>query len=194
MSLLTRKKMIYKESGNLMKPVMVNFCIMIIIVVFFSACGEKPAPPPKKPLKQAPAAEAPQPAASQTEAGVTETPEQAGYVYQQRDRRDPFVPLIVPKKKTAKVQGTRTGNLVSYDIGDFTLAAIASKGDHYYGLLTTPDNRSFIVYKGTPIGLYNGKVEEITKNKIIIVEYSSDFKGELKPRQIILEFHKGEVE
>ena len=42
--------------------------------------------------------------------------------------------------------------------------------------------------------IYKGKVKDIMKDKIILVEFSRDFRGKLKPRELILEFHKGEVE
>ncbi len=188
-----------KKAGNLsIKPKnssIVLFCALIIFALSLNGCKDQPATPPAQtPQKQGAANTDSQPAAPQPGTVAEEALEQEGYVYQQRDRRDPFVPLIVPKKKAVKIEGTRAGNLVSYDISDFTLAAIAQKGEQYFALVTTPDNRSFTVNKGTAIGLYKGKIQEITKDKIIIIEYSSDYRGELKPRQIILEFHKGEVE
>ncbi len=183
----------FKRSSTPLKSSIVFFCALIFLVLFYS-CKDRPSAPPTHAPQQQGAVTTSQPAAPQPETATEEAPEQEGYVYQQRDRRDPFLPLIMPKKKAVKIEGTRAGNLVSYDIGDFTLAAIAQKGGQYFALLTTPDNRSFTVNKGTAIGLYKGKIQEITKDKIIIIEYSSDYKGELKPRQIILEFHKGEVE
>lgn len=191
----TERKTYNNRSGKLINRSPVLFCTLIAFFLSFYSCGDKPSPTPA-PAKQGKAAAGPesQPAASQPDSAVEEAPAQEGYVYQQRDRRDPFAPLIVPKKKAVKIEGTRAGTLLSYDVSDFTLAAIAQKGGQYFALLTTPDNRSFTVNKGTTIGLYKGKVQDILKNKIIIVEYSSDYRGELKPRQIILEFHKGEVE
>ncbi len=116
---------------------------------------------------------------------------QEGYVYQRRDRRDPFTPLIVPLKKLKKDK-SKIGTLEGYDLNEFVLSAIAKKGTEYFALLVTPDNRSFTVRKGDVIGMNNGRVKEITSNKIRMVEYLKDYKGELRPRQIILEFHKGE--
>lgn len=185
----------YKRSGKPMKSSIVFSCAFIILLLSFYGCkNQSSTSPVQKPQKQGSVNTASQPAAPAPETVAQEAPEQEGYVYQQKDRRDPFVPLIVPKKKALKIEGTRVGTLVSYDVSDFTLAAIAQKGGQYFALLTTPDNRSFTVNKGTSIGLYKGKVQEITKDKIIVVEYTSDYKGELKSRQIILEFHKGEVE
>lgn len=186
------KEGIYKNRP--IKFYMVFFCTLFLFVLSFFGCSEQPSHPPVQAPKK-PQTVTNKPAATQSEAVVVEeTPEQEGYIYQQRNRRDPFAPLIVPKKKATKKEGVRPGSLASYDISDFTLAAIAQKGGRYLALLTTPDNRSFTVNKGTSIGLHKGKVQEITKDKIIIIEYSGDYRGELKPRKIILELHKGEVQ
>ena len=171
-------------------------CFVLISVLFLSyGCSDQPSSPPVQVAQTQPAAApASQPAVPQPEAEVQEVPEQTGYVYERRDRRDPFVPLIVPKKKVEKVKGVKAGTLESYDISEFKLAAIAKKGKNYFALITTPDNRSFTVHKGMAIGMNKGKVKDITRDKIVLVEYSRDFRGELKSREIILEFRKGEVE
>ena len=166
----------------------------VFLVLFsFYGCSSKPSSPPATIAQNATNTGA-RYAAPQPETAIKETSVQEGYIYQQRERRDPFIPLIVPKKKVKRGKGAKAGTLESYDITDFRLAAIAEKGKEYFALLTTPDNRSFTVNKGNIIGLNKGKVKDITKNRIILVEYSRDFMGKLKPREIILEFHKGEVE
>jgi len=150
----------------------------------------------KQPVKiEKPHAEASpsvKPEVQQGEAASQEAAREEGYVYQPGDRRDPFEPLIVPKKKSeTKLSGAgRSGTLESYDISDFALLAIAKKGEKYYALLVTPDNRSFTVRKGTRIGLNKGRVEEITGNKIVLMEYSKDFRGDTRPKQITLELLK----
>lgn len=165
----------------------------VFLVLFsFYGCSGKPSSPPT--VAQSATNTGARNTAPQPETAIEETSVQEGYIYQQRKRRDPFIPLIVPKKNVKKGSGAKSGTLESYDITDFKLAAIAKKGKEYFALLTTPDNRSFTVNKGNIIGLNKGKVKEITKNRIVLVEYSRDFMGKLKPREIILEFHKGEVQ
>ncbi len=168
--------------------------LLIIIAFSVSACNNQP-PPPVKVAQPHPAVTAGSQAAVSTPApDEKEVPEQEGYIYEQRDRRDPFVPLIVPKKSVSKSGKAKEGTLESYDLSEFSLAAIAKKGREYFALLTTPDNRSFSVIKGNAIGLNKGKVKDIKKDRIIIVEYSQDYRGQFKARELILEFHKGEVE
>jgi len=171
------------------------FCSLIIIsLIPFYGCSNKPSPPPAQEAKKQTAVTAVSPTAAPAEVVDEEAPQQEGYIYQQKDRRDPFVPLIVPTKKVQKGEGIKAGTLEGYDIGEFTLAAIAKKGSRYIALMTTPDNRSFTVSEGAAIGLNRGKVRKITNDRMIIVEYSINYRGESKPREIILEFRKGEVE
>ena len=167
---------------------------MMIIMLAGYGCGDKT---PSRPVKKVAPPKAIQPVAATPAASDEEEALQdmghEGYIYQQRDRRDPFVPLIVPTKKLEGNAVRKIGTLESYDISEFKLSAIATKNTEYFALLVTPDNRSFTVHKGSIIGLSKGKVNQILSDKVILVEYSKDFRGEFKERQLILEFRKGET-
>ncbi|MBI5008162.1 MAG: pilus assembly protein PilP [Bacteroidia bacterium] len=117
------------------------------------------------------------------------------YIYDPKGRRDPFVPLIKIAKRTPGKKGVVVGTLESYDIADFKLIAVINKEKgQYYALLLTPDNKSFTVKEGIVLGLNNGKIKKIASNNVVIEEYIRDYKGELRPRQVVLELHKGEGE
>lgn len=167
---------------------------MVMLIVAGYGCGDKK---PARPVKQATPPKAVQPVATspapEEDAALQDMAAHEGYIYQQRDRRDPFVPLIVPTKQLSGRLQRKIGTLESYDISEFKLSAIATKGSKYFALLVAPDNRSFTVDKGSVIGLNKGKVNQILRDKVILVEYSKDFRGESKERQLILEFHKGET-
>jgi Tfp pilus assembly protein PilP len=167
-----------------------TFTILALIVISaFSGCKSQPPAPPAKAVKpQGQASPAVQPEVTQAQA--VETAQAEGYVYQPRDRRDPFVPLLATTKKSQKRAAGKVSTLESYDISEFALKAVAQKGEKYFALLATPDNRSFTVHKGTAIGFNKGRVEEISKNKVVIVEYSKDYKGDIHPKQITLELSK----
>jgi len=120
-------------------------------------------------------------------------PEEQGYIYDPKGRPDPFKPLIAitkEKEKRARVIGTPEG----YDINEFKLIATAQRAGQYYGLLLAPDNKSYTVREGTILGLHRGRVKKITDDKVVIIEYIKDYKGGLKPRQIVLELRRGEEE
>jgi Tfp pilus assembly protein PilP len=162
--------------------------VLIAALFIFYGCSSPPPPPPKPVAQQAP-----QPAAAvESETLLKGTKFEDGYDYEQRNRRDPFITLVVPTKKKQKAEELKIGTLEGYDISEFVLAGIAKRGHEYFALLTTPDHRSFTVVEGNVIGLNKGRVEEITENKIVFVEYSRDYRGDLKPKRITLEFVKGE--
>ncbi len=176
-----------------MKFILTFFAALIFIVFAFIGCKNDVSSTPSKITKKQDVKEIEvKSEMPQTEITIQEISNQEGYIYKQRDRRDPFMSLIVPKQKLREKDIIKAGTLEGYDIGEFHLAAIAKKGTQYFALIVTPDNRSFSVSRGTTIGLNEGKVEEISSDKIVLVEYSRDYKGELKPRRITLEFFKGE--
>jgi len=109
-----------------------------------------------------------------------------GYIYEPKGRPDPFVPLI----ETAREEKPKiTGTIESYNITDFTLIGIAT-GKQRYALLVAPDNKAYTVKEGSILGLHKGKVKEIKSDRIMIVEYIKDYKGVLKPREVVLELRK----
>jgi Tfp pilus assembly protein PilP len=132
------------------------------------------------------------------EAIVQKAPDvrEESYAYEPGGRRDPFIPLVeVTKRKKAGKKPRTLGTLESYDIADFKLIAIVEKkGGQYYGLLLAADNKSFTIREGTVLGLNKGKVKEISPDKVLIEEFIRDYRGELKPRQVVLELRKREVE
>jgi Tfp pilus assembly protein PilP len=164
--------------------------VVIFISAFLGCQSKSPSQPAKTVKPQGQVTPSSQPEGNQLQSPAQESMQAEGYVYQPRDRRDPFVSLIVPTKKSQKMGTGRVGTLESYDISEFRLLAIAEKGEKYFALLATPDNRSFTVRKGTIVGFNKGRVEEITRNKVLIVEYSKDYKGDIHPKQITLEFLK----
>jgi Tfp pilus assembly protein PilP len=170
----------------------VFFVLLIAGSFVFSGCSSEPDQPPAKgghvrTANSADRVSAAAPAVLEPE----KKDEQAGYIYEQRGRRDPFSSLVVIRKNK-KRDDSKIGTLEGYDLSEFALGAIANKGRTYFALLIAPDNRSFTVEKGTFIGLNRGKVKEITSDTLVMVEYVKNYKGELKPRKIMLEFHKGE--
>lgn len=164
--------------------------IAVLITAFFAlyGCSSPPPPRPKPVAKKAQRTSD----ASKTDTVLKGTKFEDGYLYEQRNRRDPFITLVVAVKKTVGKEEIKVGTLEGYDLSDFVLAAIAKMGTEYFALLTTPDNRAFTVTKGNSIGLNNGRIEDILEDKIVFVEYSRDYMGKVKPKQVTLEFVKGE--
>ncbi|MBI4687065.1 MAG: pilus assembly protein PilP [Nitrospirae bacterium] len=161
----------------------VLFIILTVSVFIAGGCKKEPPGQQTETTKKAEMKQAAAPSEPQKL-------EEHGYEYDPKGRRDPFTPLVVitkEKEKREKAEG-----LEGYDIGDFKLIAIAEKKGRYYGLLLAPDNKAYTIKEGATLGLHKGKVKRIMSNKAIVTEYIKDYKGELKPREIVLELLKKE--
>ncbi len=164
--------------------------------LFFAGC--KNAEQPQKPVAQKPAAQksvAQKPAAPPARAEVQPQPQEppkAGretYVYEQKGRRDPFVSLVqVAKEKPKRLRGAKP--IENFDVDEIKLIAILWDNRQYYALITLPDGKSFTIRKGTTLGLYGGKVEDITKDTVLIREHVKDYRGQLKTKDTILKLRK----
>ncbi|GAB4536763.1 MAG: pilus assembly protein PilP [Thermodesulfovibrionia bacterium] len=166
-----------------LKRALIIILLTIVVAIPVSGC-KKAAPPEKKP-------EVKKEEVKPDVSAETTTSQVKGYTYEPAGRRDPFAPLVELKKTKKTAKGERPpGTLESYDVGDFALIAIVKKGDKFYALLRSPDNKSFTVNEGDIIGLHNGKIEKITDNRVVVVEYIEDYKGNKKPKEVVLELHK----
>jgi Tfp pilus assembly protein PilP len=144
-----------------------------------------------KPSHQKPALEKPKPAASAPSPAVKEEPkaEKEVYVYEQKGRRDPFMSLLqISKEKPKRAAGKRP--VENFDVDEIKLVAILWDTKQYYALIMLPDNKSYTIRKGMTLGLYGGKVEDITKDKVLIREQVKDYRGQLKTKDTILKLRK----
>lgn len=179
-------------TSRLLKFLLGMMTLVFLLTALINGC-KKSSPPtqarkPAQPAQRAVAAPQAVPATTEKQKEPI-----ANYVYNRRDRRDPFAPLIANRRRGAVGEGVRVpGTLKSYDISDFTVQGIARKNGVYFALLQSPDKKSFTVYEGLTIGLNEGVIESITKNAVVTREEFIDPFGNSKSRQIILELHKGE--
>lgn len=166
----------------IMKKSLVVFLGVTFIVC--AGCKGKPSPPQTAVGKPKPAASAPSPA-------IKEEPkaEKEVYVYEQKGRRDPFMSLVqISKEKPKRVAGKRP--VENFDVDEIKLVAILWDTKQYYALITLPDNKSYTIRKGMTLGLYGGKVEDITKDKVLIREHVKDYRGQPKTKDTILKLRK----
>ncbi len=166
---------------------------LVVFVAVFSlflvGCkkDEKPTQPAaKQPAAQKQAPQAQQPA---EQAKEEPKPEKDVYAYEQKGRRDPFVSLVeVAKEKPKRLRGAKP--IENFDVDEIRLIAILWAKKQYYALITLPDGKSYTIRKGTTLGLYGGKVEEITKDSVVIREHVKDYRGQLKTKDTILKLRK----
>lgn len=161
-------------------------CLLIILCVFlvFGGCKKEEAP-----LKKAGAVKLqPIDINHHTSEGIvvkepeeTKKAEQEVYTYSAKGRRDPFLSLVtVPKEKPAKPKEKPAKRK------EIRLMGIAWDEEKYYALITLPDNRSFTITEGMALGPYGGKVQKITKDRVIIREYIKDHRGTIRPKDSVL--------
>ncbi len=152
--------------------------------IVLAGCKGKPSPPKTTVEKPKPAASAPAPM-------VKEEPkaEKEVYVYDQKGRRDPFMSLVqLSKEKPKRKPGKRP--VENFDVDEIKLVAILWDTKQYYSLITLPDNKSYTIRKGMTLGLYGGKVEDITKDKVLIREHVKDYRGQPTIKDTILKLRK----
>jgi type IV pilus assembly protein PilP len=161
------------------------------IAAALTACSDKkPAEKKAQPQAAAPqAAASAAPAAPQNQVKV----EKEIYAYEPKGRRDPFVPLTeIVKEKAPKKKGSRP--IENVDVEEIKVIAIAWDSLQYYAMVTLPDKKSYTIRNGMTLGLYGGRVREITKDSVIITEQIKDYKGQLKTKDTILKLRKEEEE
>jgi type IV pilus assembly protein PilP len=164
-------------------------CIFILASVISLGCKDKVQPTGKQSVAQKSA-----PSSSTAPAAVkSEGPkvEREIYVYDPKGRRDPFMSLAqVSRARAERKKGASP--MENFDVDEIKLIAIASDSQQYYALITLPDNKSYTIRKGMTLGLYNGKVAEITKDSVLIKEQVKDYRGQTKTKDTILKLRKEE--
>jgi type IV pilus assembly protein PilP len=163
---------------------------LVTTLLILPACGSQQPAVPKKPeaTKSQPVSTAPQAATPQAEVKV----EKEVYTYEPKGRRDPFTSLVEVKSSGGQKPLKGASPIESFDIEEIKLIAIAWDRQQSYAMVTLPDNKSFTIRKGMTLGLFGGKVSEITRDSVIITEQIKDYKGQLKTKNTILKLRKEE--
>ncbi len=113
--------------------------------------------------------------------------------YDPKGRRDPFLSVVaLTKQKIEKKRKKKVNPLENYDVADFKVLGIVFDGKRYYASVMLPDGKAFTVTKGMTVGLYDGKIIDISPNQLVVREYVMDYKGRLKPKDTILKLRKEE--
>jgi Tfp pilus assembly protein PilP len=120
--------------------------------------GAPSAPQAPKPA-QAPAAKPAVPAAAPA-------PVVAAYVYETKNRRDPFRPLIMPKVETprGRCQPGKPG-LECIDVKELKLAGIVWGQRGYYALVEGPNGAGYVVRVNDAVG-GDARVAKITSDAV----------------------------
>ena len=167
---------------------MMNKLVYIFIVVAFLSLGCKDkVTKGRQPVVKKPAASSPvAPAVVQKEEIKVE---KEIYVYDPKGRRDPFMSLV-QEIKTKPPRKIGSSPIENFDVDEIKLIAIAWDSQQSYAMITLPDKKSYTIRKGMSLGLYGGKVIEITRDSVLIREQLKDYKGQDKIKDTILKLRK----
>jgi Tfp pilus assembly protein PilP len=101
--------------------------------------------------------------------------------------------LVVEAKQRPDVK-KKANPVENYDVSEIKLSAIVWDKKHYYALITLPDNKSYTIRKGMTLGLYGGKVLDITSDSVLIREQIKDYRGQLKTKDTLLKLRNEGVQ
>jgi len=115
---------------------------------------------------------------------VAALPEDApppGFVYDPAGKRDPFRPFDFSPKESELDDLTP---LERYDIGQLKLTAVLDGFDEPTAVVENAAGRGFTVKRGAKIGSNGGVISEILKDKLVVVETTTDYTGVTKSRTV----------
>lgn len=151
----------------------------VLLSLLLTACGEDPQPPynPQSSRPQGSAAKAGN-AAALPEQPVEETEEV--YVYDPTGTRDPFKSPLGTISDLSSTGDIPLTPLQRFDLDQLrVIGVIVGKGEPR-AMVIAPDNKSFVLKKGTKVGRNNGTVVAITTETIQVEEQYLDYAGDIK--------------
>jgi type IV pilus assembly protein PilP len=110
--------------------------------------------------------------------------------YDPTGRRDPFR----PPRTTAYINttGVERTPLQRYELGQLNLVAIIYDTGQPRAVVEDQAGLGYIVKVGTKIGVNGGVVRTIDQGRVLVQEESTDFFGERRSSEVVLEMVSGE--
>ena len=164
---------------------------LFVLMVLLQGCGEgqpTPVSSPKVPPKARPDQTQVALLAPTPEKPMSPGQEVENYTYDPEGRPDPFKSILIagiPKDLQL------IPPLQQREITEMKVIAIIWGGLGQSAMLQTPDGRGYTVTLGTRVGPNKGVVKKITPWDVIVEERYTDFFGENKTREVILELRPG---
>lgn len=157
--------------------------LSLAVVLAVSGCsggGAPSAPPPARPA-QAAAAKSAAPAAP----AVPPTP----FVYEAKDRRDPFRPLIAPRVAESRTQ-PKTG-LAALEVNELKLAGIVWERRGFFALVEAPNGAGYVLRINDRVG-EGARVTKITPEGVTFEMKATTPLPQTPPRLVELRLRKEE--
>lgn len=128
-------------------------------------------------------AQAEKPIAKKKGAGVVDTaigPVEIDFVYESRDRRDPFRSTFWARA----IKDAPRGPLEQYELGQLAVTAIVWETGRPRALVADPSGSAYVVKEGSKIGKNEGLVIHIGDNLVLVKETYIDFAGEQSTKDV----------
>ncbi len=168
-----------------MKTALYGFIIFLICLTVGCKKEQVPGKRPAAEKVQAAGTTEEKKAADEAKAAIE------AYQYDAKGKRDPFLSLVA-KERQKPVNKKGASPFESYEIDEIELLAIAWDNNKFYALISLPDRKTYTITEGVALGMRGGKVHKITREAVHMREFVKDYKGNIKPRDVILKLHKGE--
>ncbi len=125
----------------------------------------------------------PKPRAKAKGSGIVDTalgPVEIDFVYESRDRRDPFRSAFWAHT----IRDAPRGPLEQYELGQLAVTAIVWETGRPRALVADPSGSAYVVKEGSKIGKNEGLVIHIGDNLVLVKETYIDFAGEQSTKDV----------
>jgi len=116
------------------------------------------------------------------------------YEYDPSGRRDPFKPLIAPKKPTPVIEEEKIScpPLQEFELASLKLVAIVWGELGRKAMLKAPDGRGYTISEDMQVGRNCARVRRIESNVVIIQETRRDTEGRVLKEEVVLRLRERE--
>jgi len=114
---------------------------------------------------------------------------EADYVYDARDKRDPFRSTFWERKSVAKAH---RGPLEQYELAQLAVTAIVWESNRPRALVRDPSGESYVIKEGSYVGKNEGLVIHIGDNLVLVKETYMDFAGDQSTKDVEMRIRKSE--
>jgi type IV pilus assembly protein PilP len=116
------------------------------------------------------------------------------YAYDPSGRRDPFKPLITPRKPTAPVDEVKMScpPLQDFELASLKLVAIVWGELGRKAMFKAPNGRGYAIAEDMLVGRSCARVQRIESHAVIIEESRRDDDGKVLKEEVIIRLREGE--
>ena len=120
--------------------------------------------------------------------------EEDAYTYRSSGRRDPFKPLIAPKKPVAALEENKVEcpPLQEFEIPSLKLVGIVWGQMGRKAMLKAPNGRGYSIVENARVGRHCARVLRIESNAVIMEETRRDADGNVSKEEVILRLKERE--